>query len=547
MGWISEDRDIRIWIFGLVVASSFLGGRGLLGEQQLCCLAAEAKGPEGSSPAEADLPDMPAPVPKKAPEGEKASSPAKPEPTPAKTEPTPGEKIPAQPPAEPKSAPAEESPAGTPKTKPFPKPAAKEKAEPPAQPKTPPSTKEKPAPSPEPKAEPSAEPKTELPAKEKTLEPLLEWPVDEAQRKNRSEVPKLLRAGTLSPEQIKFLNEYYTQYGLARWTQVANRAEVRKYREELLRELGQAEGQAHDQVVQMVMNLLIKMAEGNHHPAARVNAVLALGELNQVEPKPNKPPEPLHAAQPILLQMVQNPQTPDVLRVAALVGLRRHAELAAVADQSKGQWVTVLVNILQERSPSGRAAVGHAWLRQLAIEVLELLKTPGPNGQAALALMNVLNDTNASINLRVSAARALGNLDYSQGFPGDLDQLLRDMGQLALDVLNAELESYQKEEKFLARRLQMYLIGIYNGLSGLQKTASQPKETGLLYQKIFDAVRSCAVLFENPKLRDSEGNLREKDLVQELTKQKTALSEAIAAPVAPGTLPAEKQKTPSGG
>ena len=491
-----------------MLVGGILGYGMLLPGQGAFCWAAEAKAPAGKSAAEADLPDMPAPVPKTAPGMEKSPGPAQPG--------SPSEKVPPKAPAKPES------------------PSKKAPVQPPAKPQPAPGEQMPPSEAP-------AKPKAKPPAKEKPAEPIVEWPVDEAQREKRMEVRNLLRAGTLTPEQIKFLSEYYTQYGLARWTQGANRAEVRKYRDELIRELAQAEGQAHDQVVQMVMKLLVKMAEGNHHPVARVNAVLALGELNRVEPRGTKPPEPLPAVQPILFQMVQNAQLPEMLRVAALVGLRRHVELGAVADPTKTQWAIGLLPLVQERSSSGRAAAGRDWLRQLAIEVLELLKTPGPNGQVALALSELLADTNNPMSIRVAAARALGNLDYSQGFPADLNKLIREMGQLALDAINPELETYQKEKKLLPRRLQTHLIGIYNGLNGLQKiAASQPKETADLYQKVLEAVRGCAVLFESSKLRDSDGNLLQEEFVKELKQQQAALSKALSAPAT--SPPSEKNK-----
>ncbi len=547
MRWLVGSEIKRFWVVRVGLVGAVLAGELILLREHVASRAADAKAPAVAPAAKADLPDMPAPAPKEVLGAEKAppASPSASAPSPPEGQPP--EKAPPTSPAEPKPAPG----TGTPTTPPQPKspaePAAQPQAEPPTTPKadTPPQP-EKELPGKE-KMQPPATPKAETPAKEKTTTPLLEWPVDESHRKNRAEVSAVLRAGSLNADQIKFLTDYYTQYGLARWTQIGNRAEVRKYREELLRELAQAEGQAHDQLIQIVLPLLIKMAEGNHHPAARVNAVLAVGELNRVESKEAKPPEPLPAAQPFLLQTSQSPQMPEALRVAALVGLRRHAELGAVGDQTKAQWTNVLLGIVQERPPSSRSAPGHDWLRHLAIEVLEVLKTPGPNGQVVISLTDVLSDTNNPMTLRVRAARALGNLDYSQGFPGDLNKLLREMGQLALDALTAELETHQKEKIFQARRLQTYFIGIYIGLTGLEKAASPSKETAALYQKILAAVRDCAVLFDSPKLRDSDGKLRENELIQQLSNQKPTLTEAITAPASPTPLPAAKQKPTSGG
>jgi len=472
--------------------------------------AGEAKASAPKLAEEADLPDMPAGAEKPA---EKALGPANPKASPAASQEKPAEKA-----AEKSSVPLSKE---------------KEKNSP----------EEKPEASKPEAAEPKAPPVGKSTAKVQAAEPIIEWPVNEAHRKNRSEVPKLLRSGTLTADQVKFLTEYYTQYGLARWTQLANRADVRKYRDELMSELRQAEGQAHDQALKIVMDLLTKMAEGNHAPVARLNAVLALGELNRVEPKPPKPGEPLPETQPILLRFLQNPQTPDALQVAALVGLRRHGEFGVVAEPTKLQIAGVLAGLVQQRTPSGRSSAGQAWLRSLAIEVLELLKTPGQNGQVALVLIDVAADTNNPLGIRVAAVRALGNLDYSQGFPGDLNKLLGEMGQVALDALNAELEGYKKDKKLVSRRLQTHLIGVYNGLVGLEKVASQPAERAAFRQKILDAVRACLLTFENPKLRDSEGKLIEDKAAAELTKLKAALTEAASPPTAAPASPAEKPKT----
>lgn len=368
-------------------------------------------------------------------------------------------------------------------------------------------------------------------------EPVVEWPVQEELRKNRTEVTQLLRSGTWSADQEKMIRDYYTHYGLARWTQVDKRAEVRKYRDELLSELRQAEGKAHDQTVEIVMELLTKMAEGNHAPVARVNAILAVGELNQVEPKPGRAPEPLPAAQSVLLRVLQNPNTPDAIRVAALVGWIRHAELGVVPDPMKLQVAGILTALAQDRTPSSRSAAGHAWLRSLAIDALAALKTPGQNGQVVLTLIEVLADETAPLGVRTAAAQALGNLDYSQGFPGDLNKAVQEMGQVALDALQKELEEYKKDKKLVSRRLQTYLIGVYNGLSGLEKVAAQSADRAALHKQILEAVRACLVTLENPKLRG-----RDAEIVNELTKQAAALNESVSGPVAVPS-PTEKPKT----
>lgn len=481
--------------------------------------AAQVKAPVSERAKEADFPDMPGPGGK--PVGGERSAEKLKAPSP---EGTPAEKGLKAAPSKFKGQP---TPEAVPKSAPMPQ-----------VPLPPEDVPEAKAPASEGKSPPT-KPKAKLQAPEEAIQ---EWPVDESLRRNRPEVLKILRSGSWTPEQMKLVTQYYTQYALARWTHQANRAEVRRFRDELLRDLREAEGQAHDQLIKLVMDLLIKMAEGNHTPVARVNAVLALGELNRTEAPAGKLPVPLPEAQQVLLRWVQNPETPDILRISALVGIRRHVELNAVADPMKRQIATVLTTLAKEQGPSPGAAAGHLWLRTMAVEMLELLGTPGPNAQAVQTLMELMGDTSTPLSLRVAAARAVGNLTYPQDFPGDLQKLLREMGQVALDALQAELENYAKEKRLLARRLQTYLIGVYNGLIGLEKVASRsPAQQS--HQNILGAVRGCVIVLENPQLRTAEGKIMEEAVVNELTKQKALLAEAIAGGPPPSAPPAEK-KTP---
>lgn len=425
-----------------------------------------------------------------------------------------------------------------PEPKPNPKPEAKpgEKA-PPEKPGAEKPGADKPAPSEPDEAAPPEKPAPEpVPAQAKPA-PIVELEVDDSQRALVTRLGAILGSEKLTDEQRKQLDDFYEKYALARWTKQAERAEVRKYRSEFLRQLASAAPAAHEHVVKLALDALGSMAtgklpNGEYQAVARVNAMLAVGELNAAEARGGSAPTPLPEAQPVLLAALEDRQLPDAVRVAALVGITRHAELGALTGNNLNQALSVLVAQATSPAPAGRSPAGHAWMRSMAIDALAALKTPGQAGQVVGALVGILADAGAPLSVRAAAARALGSLAYPGGFQTDVGKMVREMAQVALDAVQEETERYPKEKKLVRRRVQTHLIAVYSGLTGMASLAAQQADADL-HGKVLAAVRACLQTLEDAKKDDSQ-------VVLDLVKHSAQLTEAAAAPAKPAAAPPAK-------
>lgn len=393
-------------VFALIVALT-LGCEPLLAQQ-----------PAGAKPAA----ESPAPA---GPSAAAAKQPAPP------TKPSPDATAEKQPPA--KSAPA-----------------ASAKAEPAAAAKTPAAT----PPKKQPPAEPTAEPEAELPQYD-------ELPMDEEQGKARLQITKILRTGSIPPSTQQTFEDYYKTYALARWTSSEFRNKLPECRRDLRRELLTAKGAAHDQLVALAFEFLTDMAKNeSFHPAPRCNAMLAIGELNAQEPpRAMELPVPLPAALPVMIEGLTDAKQIDAVRVAALLGLLRHATIGIADAQLRNTQVAPeMLRLAESKSESGRSVDGHAWVRARAIDVLAALRQVGQQNAVALALGSIVGQQGGHLLPRYSAARALGMLQYPQNHGMNPSQLAAGLGQLAVDACDAELahierETLEEEEKKKRKRM----------------------------------------------------------------------------------------------
>mgnify|MGYP001041664315 CR=1 FL=1 len=277
-------------------------------------------------------------------------------------------------------------------------------------------------PKPDETAKPAAKAPVKPAAKAAPGEPYLEEKVDPKPEK-RLTILGLLRKGKVTAEQWARIAKYYGEYALPRWTVVANRANVAKWRNELADDIAQAVPPVREQLLAFLLPKLVDMVKKNYHPVTRVNAMLMIGRLNAQEPPTrfgSDPPVALPEAQPHLLAALVDPQVPDAahpklpdaVKVAALVGIKRHAELGAVTtpEQRAAATAALLGLATTEAPPAGRSAAPHAWMRALAIEALGALKDPGAGGKVAKALLGIAGQAGAPLTLRCAAAGALGKL-----------------------------------------------------------------------------------------------------------------------------------------
>ncbi len=193
---------------------------------------------------------------------------------------------------------------------------------------------------------------------------------------------------------------------------------------------------------------MTRLTGPEYHPAVRYNAMMTLGELNvqELQPGSRERLQPYPPALKAILDAIKGSDS-DAVRVAALLGLQRHASLGiSDAQVREGQIVPMLLDLAKSPPPAGRSPEGHAWLRALAINILATLHAVGPNGrpvspnaEVVKTLVGIVADKDAPAMTRCAAARALGTFDY-KGFNAlTPTQIAAAIGQMALELCSAEM------------------------------------------------------------------------------------------------------------
>jgi hypothetical protein len=287
-------------------------------------------------------------------------------------------------------------------------------------------------------------------------------PVDDTQKNERISIQRILRAGTLQPGDDNTLTTYYDTYALPRWTVKENFTELPDYRKDLENELRLSKrGQAHDLLVRSVLDFMSELAKEHRPPVVRFNAMLTIAKLNAEDsPTASQPTIASPDALTVLLEAFNDPTQIDAVKVAALLGLVRHAELWQSSQQSqigmgnpqiRGQVITQMRTLATTKAVPKRDVDGHAWMRALAIEVLANLGDAGPQGEIAKTLADITAEDPGSPMAREAAAKGLGYLNYTG--VAEIDQIALSLGAALADVASracdAELKRYEeaKEKK----------------------------------------------------------------------------------------------------
>lgn len=232
---------------------------------------------------------------------------------------------------------------------------------------------------------------------------------------------------------------------------------------------------AHAYLTQTAFAELKYIAENNFHPAVRYHAVLMIGQLNSSEAvllgSPKSPPVPYQPALDYLLSVYQDDKQIEAARVAALLGISRHAELlgAKMPEEDRNKVIDTMLTTL-DAEPGNRTAEGHAWIQRRAIEVLGIFQNVGAGGKVAQKLRDILEDETASVAMRCAAAVAYGKLD----FPGEVDpkaaRVAAVVGQLVANVCRSRLDWLALEQEALKERRQAN--------SGYGETSSEASSYG---------------------------------------------------------------------
>jgi hypothetical protein len=237
-------------------------------------------------------------------------------------------------------------------------------------------------------------------------------------------------------------------------------------------------GAAYDRLVKLTFDRMKTIAatpsSPKLHKAARVNAIIVLGELNESE---EKDPKPLASVLPLLSAVVQSDRFPDEMKVAAMLGLERFAAAGAIpADRKQALTAAMLKTLNEPNPPAGRTTDGHNWMRRSAAQVLAAMGSPGADGSVVAAFEKIVADSNARTEFRCEIAECLGQLKFPQGSKTDLKSLARLLGHQTVELCERELAAAKAsgggtvETVDPDRARQMLAYVLYSSIHGLEGT-----------------------------------------------------------------------------
>ena len=229
-----------------------------------------------------------------------------------------------------------------------------------------------------------------------------------------------------------------------------------------------ATGETRNYLLRITLAKMKDIANGNYHPAARVNAMLIISELNAVEVVQGTapvPPRPYLEAFTVMADTLADPQQLDAVKVAAMLGIVRHLKLESwprtrqndaikKVDQAERDRVNnlALAMLNQKQPPAGRTVDGHAWMQRRAIDILAALGTIGTNVNATQAIDAMVADETALMSLRCSAAEALGYLDLPPETRLDPIVTAKKLGDLAVYICKREAKRHDDQKAFLEEK-----------------------------------------------------------------------------------------------
>lgn len=204
-------------------------------------------------------------------------------------------------------------------------------------------------------------------------------PVDAAKVRD---VTRMSREGAVTD--LESFRQVYNSR-LAELTQKPKFSEAANIRKMLRRDLEQSGRAANQQFHSALNDLLLKTcgslaSQDRFHPVARLNFVLIIGDLNsrEVQLGGSQDEVPLSEAQPVLLQFATNETAPDAVRVAALIGLLRHAQRNVLSGDARDQTVDAMQAMFTAPRPQQRPEEVHDWILTRAGEVLTSLNEQIP-------------------------------------------------------------------------------------------------------------------------------------------------------------------------
>lgn len=319
--------------------------------------------------------------------------------------------------------------------------------------------------------------------------------------------------GTIDAPQFE---EYFNDYFLQQFAQTPESRSLGELRIELRNQYfgtGRS-GPPYTRLNELTFAFMRAILAGDFDMDIKYNAMMVIADLNESEGDIGAKPKPYSPALDLMIKVYRSPKAPDFLRIPALLGITRHAELHSSYPMSATQRETIMramVDLLNERKPpENRNAEAQAWLRRMAAQILGNMGEPGmaANGtdiaKLLWATMRDAKDDNPW-SVRFAAAQALGDLKLPTGEKLDVQGMCVDALDLLTSFAKAEV-AQAKEDGTEPNRRRLWtaytnvksILAGQSGKPGLLAALPEAKRDALLtpMRTVFAALQK--VLDKNP-------------------------------------------------
>ena len=374
-------------------------------------------------------------------------------------------------------------------------------------------------------------------------------PFDESLKRDLN-IPKILRGDSdwKIADHLDFFTRYFNTYTFAEMTQPENISRLPELRQTFYKKAWLAKDvEAFKKLNEVTLKAMQDFVNprNNFHPAVQYNAAIILGDLDASPrgfgariPKP----VPWPGAVKTLVACATLPAFPDHVRAAALIGLERQAEHGLNAENREAIAAAMRQVVQEKTPPAGRDRDAHDWMRRRACSILGNVGQTGGDNNIPILLIDTMNDPQATLAYRCSAAQALGKLKYEGALGIDAKKLAGGMGDLTLAVCNdAKQRANSAGEDLIARQAALRLNQLKTGLAaptavGGDEEKSLAKDVTSKLDVLLKELQSGAGATESLDRTSRE-------LAQRLGKAAPAAVEKATPETTPGSSasPAEKQ------
>lgn len=190
-----------------------------------------------------------------------------------------------------------------------------------------------------------------------------------------------------------------------------------------------------------------RIAAENYHPAARVNATLLLGLVDEqgADLRNGQPPRPARGALIPLIRLYTTATNPDGVRAAALQGLVRHVSLGAVTNaQHRAGLASVMLTLAQSDPPADRSPEAHAYMQRYAVDILSVLANPNVADQTAQTLVSLSTAQDKPSLIAAYAASKIGQLQPGRAKLNQPSRVLNSWAARAAATIEQEIDRLAK-------------------------------------------------------------------------------------------------------